>query len=181
MILRRHSRLQQATADSQRYKLQGASDTERQTRGGMSSQVSNAEAQLRSAQAALVQAQAQYEHQNADTSRTVALAAQGIMSYQSRDEAATALNAAQAAVDSAKANVAAARSIPQGRAGKYHSNPGRRQDRGRNPRRDGKRAGPAEPGAGPARICAGRSRPSPAKSTCARHGRARWLPRAHQS
>ena len=51
---------------------------------------------------------AQYAHQDADTSRIVALAAQGIMSYQSRDEAATALNAARAAVDSAKANVAAA-------------------------------------------------------------------------
>jgi HlyD family secretion protein len=98
----------EATAASQRFKLQGASDTERQTLGGTSSQVTNAEAQLRSAQAALVQAQAQYEHQNADTSRTVALAAQGIMSYQSRDEAATSLHAAQAAVDSAKANVAAA-------------------------------------------------------------------------
>jgi HlyD family secretion protein len=97
-----------ATATSERFKLQGASDTERQTRGGMSSQVANAEAQLRSAQAALVQAQAQYEHQNADTSRTVALASQGIMSYQARDEAATALHAAQATVDSAKANVAAA-------------------------------------------------------------------------
>jgi HlyD family secretion protein len=55
-----------------------------------------------------VQAQAQYEHRDADTSRTVALAGQGIMSYQSRDEAATALHAAQAAVDSARANVAAA-------------------------------------------------------------------------
>jgi HlyD family secretion protein len=98
----------EATANSDRFKLQGASDTERQTRGGTSSQVINAEAQLRSAQAVLVQAQAQYEHQNADTSRIVALAEQGIMSYQSRDEAATALNAAQAAVDSAKANVAAA-------------------------------------------------------------------------
>jgi multidrug resistance efflux pump len=98
----------EATAISQRFKLQGASDTERQTRGGMSSQVANAEAQLRSAQAALVQAQAQYEHQNADTSRTVALAEQGIMSYQSRDEATTALHASQAAVDSAKANVSAA-------------------------------------------------------------------------
>jgi multidrug resistance efflux pump len=74
----------------------------------MSSQVANAQAQLRSAQAALVQAQAQYEHQDADTSRIVALAAQGITSYQSRDEAATALHASQAAVDSAKANVAAA-------------------------------------------------------------------------
>jgi HlyD family secretion protein len=98
----------EATATGQRFKLQGATDTERQTRGGTSSQVTNAEAQLRSAQAALVQAQAQYEHQDADTSRTVALAAQGIMSDQSRDEAATSLHAAQAAVDSAKANVAAA-------------------------------------------------------------------------
>ena len=85
----------EATASSQRYKLQGASDTERQMRGGTSSQVTNAEAQLRSAQAALVQAQAQYEHQEADTSRTVALAKQGIMSYQARDEAATSLNAAR--------------------------------------------------------------------------------------
>ena len=101
-------RAAEATAASEHFKLQGASDTERQTRGGMSSQVANAEAQVRSAQAALVQAQAQYEHQNADTSRTVALAAQGIMSYQSRDEAVTALHAAQAAVDSARANVAAA-------------------------------------------------------------------------
>jgi HlyD family secretion protein len=98
----------EATAASQRFKLQGASDTERQTQGGTSSQVTNSEAQLRSAQAALVQAQAQYEHQDADTSRIVALAGQGIMSYQSRDEAATALHAAQAAVDSARANVAAA-------------------------------------------------------------------------
>jgi multidrug resistance efflux pump len=97
-----------ATANSQRFKLQGASDTERQTRGGTASQVANAEAQLNSARAALLQAQAQYEHQKADTSRTVALAAEGIMSDQSRDEAATALNAAQAAVDSARANVAAA-------------------------------------------------------------------------
>src|SRR5580693_5320114 len=85
-------RAAEATAVSEHFKLQGASD----------------EAQLRSAQAALVQAQAQYEHQNADASRTVALAEQGIMSYQSRDEAASSLHAAQAAVDSAKANVAAA-------------------------------------------------------------------------
>jgi HlyD family secretion protein len=95
-------------AASEHFKLLGASDTERQTRGDMSSQVANAEAQLSSARAAQVQAQANYEHQKADTSRTVALAGQGIMSYQSRDEAASALNAAQAAVDSAKANVAAA-------------------------------------------------------------------------
>ena len=63
---------------------------------------------MRSAQAALVQAQAQEEHQKADTSRAVALAAQGVVSQQSRDEEVTSLHAAQAAVDSAKQNVAAA-------------------------------------------------------------------------
>jgi HlyD family secretion protein len=97
-----------ATANSQKFKLQGASDNEHQMQGNTSSQVANAEAQLRSAQSALIQAQANYQHQNADTSRTVALANQGIMSYQSRDEAATALQAAEAAVDTAKGNVAAA-------------------------------------------------------------------------
>ena len=98
----------EATASSQQYKLLEASDTERQTRGGTSSQVTNAEAQLRAARAALTQAQAQYEHQEADTSRTVALAEQGVMSQQARDEAATSIRAAHAAVDSAKENVAAA-------------------------------------------------------------------------
>lgn len=98
----------EAAASSQQYKLQGASDIERQTRGGTSSQVTNAEAQLRAARAALMQAQAQYEHQEADSSRTVALAGQGVMSQQARDEAATSLRAAQATVESAKENVAAA-------------------------------------------------------------------------
>ena len=98
----------QATALSQRYKMQGASDTERQTTSGTASQVTNAEAQLRAAQAALAQAQAQYEHQQADSRRTVALAAQGVMSEQASEEAATSLDAAKAAVDSAKHNVAAA-------------------------------------------------------------------------
>ncbi len=98
----------EATTISQKSKVLGASDTERQTQGNTSSQVANAEAQLQSARAALVQAQAQYEHQDADTSRTVALAGQGVMSQQSRDEAATSLRAAQAAVDAAKQNVAAA-------------------------------------------------------------------------
>jgi multidrug resistance efflux pump len=98
----------QATATSQHFKVQGASDTQRQTQGDTTSQVANAQAQLASARAALLQAQAQYEHQNADTSRIVALADQGIMSNQSRDEASTSLHAAQAAVDSARANVTAA-------------------------------------------------------------------------
>lgn len=98
----------QATAATQSYDLQEARDTERQVGGDTSNQVANAEAQLRAAQAALVQAQAQYAHQQADTSRAVALANQGIVSEQSRDENVTSLSAAQAAVESAKENVAAA-------------------------------------------------------------------------
>jgi HlyD family secretion protein len=98
----------QAASVSQQYKLLGSSDTERQTRGSTSSQVINAEAQLRAAKAALVQAQAQYEHQVADTSRTVALAKQGVMSAQAHDEAVTSLNAAKAAVDMAQENLSAA-------------------------------------------------------------------------
>ena len=97
-----------ATANSQQYMLQQASDTERQMRGSTSSQVTNAEAQLSAAKAALLQAQAQYEHQEADTSRTVVLAKQGVMSAQARDEAVTSLNAAKAAVDTAQGNVGAA-------------------------------------------------------------------------
>jgi HlyD family secretion protein len=97
-----------ATSLSQQYKLQQFSDTERQTRGSTSSQLINAEAQLRAARASLAQAQAQYEHQQADTTRTVALAKQGVMSEQARDEAVTSLNAAKAAVDTAHENVSAA-------------------------------------------------------------------------
>jgi multidrug resistance efflux pump len=101
----------EAAASSQHYKMQGASDTERQTQGSMSSQVINAEAQVRAAQAALLQAQAQYEHQRADTSRAVALAKQGIVSQQSQEEQVTSLDAAHAAVDSAKENILAAQAM----------------------------------------------------------------------
>ncbi|MES2220736.1 MAG: efflux RND transporter periplasmic adaptor subunit [Acidobacteriota bacterium] len=106
-----------AAAMSQKYLVQQSRDTERQLGGSTSSQVMNAEAQVRSTQAALAQAQAQQEHQNADTSRTVALAAQGVMSLQARDEAVTSLQAAKAAVDAAKHNVAAAEaSLKQAKA-----------------------------------------------------------------
>jgi multidrug resistance efflux pump len=103
-----------ATAAGQRYTVQQTTDTERQIGGSTASQVTYAEAQLRMAHAALAQAQAQYEHQQADTSRTVALAKQGIMSEQSRDEQVTALKAAQAAVDAAQHNVAAAEASLKG-------------------------------------------------------------------
>lgn len=98
----------EATALSQHYKLQESQDTQRQTKGSTNSQVANAEAQLQVANAAFLQAQANYEHQQADSNRTIALAKQGVMSQQASDEAITSLRASQAAVDSAKQSVAAA-------------------------------------------------------------------------
>ena len=107
----------EATAASQKWKLTGTVETERQTRGETGSATVNAEALLKAAQAALAQAQANYEHQQADTSRTVALAQPGIMSAQAKDEAVTSLQATKAAVDSATENVAAAEaSLRQARA-----------------------------------------------------------------
>jgi multidrug resistance efflux pump len=98
----------EANAASQKGKLAETVETERQDRGETTSAAVSAEAQLRAAKATLAQAQANYEHQQADTSRTVALAAQGIMSEQAKDDAATSLQADKAAVDAARENVAAA-------------------------------------------------------------------------
>ena len=70
----------EATAASQNWKLGETVETERQTRGETGSAAVNAEAQLSAAKATLAQAKANYDHQQADTSRTVALAQQGIMS-----------------------------------------------------------------------------------------------------
>ncbi|HEV2708674.1 MAG TPA: efflux RND transporter periplasmic adaptor subunit [Edaphobacter sp.] len=98
----------EATASGQHFKLQETQDTQRQTSGSTTSQVANAEAQLQVARAALLQAEAQYEHQQADSNRTIALAKQGVMSQQASDEAATSLRASQAAVDAAKQSITAA-------------------------------------------------------------------------
>jgi len=107
----------EAAAASQKGKLGGAVETELQTRGETGSATVNAEALFSSAKASLAQAQANYDHQQADTSRTVALAQQGIMSEQAKDDAATSLQAAKAAVDAAQQNVAAAEaSLRQARA-----------------------------------------------------------------
>ena len=106
-----------ATAASDTWKLSEAQETERENEGETSSATVNAEAQVRAAQATLEQAQAQYDHQKADTSRTVALAAQGIMSAQAKDDAVTSLQAAEAAVNTAKGNLAAAQAaLRQARA-----------------------------------------------------------------
>ena len=106
-----------AIATSQKYKLTETVDTEQQMRGETGSATVNAQAQVMAAKAALAQAQANFEHQQAFTTRTVALAQQGIMSAQSKDDAVTSLAAAQAAVETARENVAAAdASLRQARA-----------------------------------------------------------------
>ena len=98
----------EATASSQQFKLGETVETERQTRGETGSATGNAEALLKAAKASLAQAQANYAHQQADTSRTVALAKDGIMSQEAKDDAVTSLQADKAGVDAAKENVAAA-------------------------------------------------------------------------
>jgi len=107
----------EATAASERWKLNSTVDTERQNRGETTSATVSAEAQVKAAEANLAQAQAQFEHQQADTSRAVALAQQGIVSAQSRDEEVASLQAAKAAVDAARQNLAAAQAnLRQARA-----------------------------------------------------------------
>jgi multidrug resistance efflux pump len=98
----------EATFSSQRSRLTGAQTTAQQTRGETASGTAAAEAQLKASQAALAQAQAELAKQKADTTRTVALAGQGIMSQQAKDEAETSFQAAEAAVNTANGNVAAA-------------------------------------------------------------------------
>ena len=102
------SKAARATVSSQEAKLHETIYTERQTRGESTSQTVNAEAQVRAAKAAFVQAQANLDHQKADSDRTVALAKQGIMSKQASDEAVASMNVYQAAVETAKENVLAA-------------------------------------------------------------------------
>jgi len=106
--LKAASKAAQATFASQQFKLNETVETERQNRGETTNATVNAKAQLSAARAAQLQAQALLEHQQADTTRTVALAKQGITSEQARDEAVTSLRAAQAAVQTATENVAAA-------------------------------------------------------------------------
>lgn len=98
----------EATAHGQQFKVGETIETERQTRGETGSATLNAEAQLSAAKATLAQAQANFDHQQADTSRTVALAQQGIMSEQAKDDAVTSLQADKAAVDAARDTVTAA-------------------------------------------------------------------------
>lgn len=106
-----------ATVASNEAKLSETEETERQNRGETSSATVNAEAQVKAAIATLAQAQANLDHQKADSTRTMALAKQGIASQQANDEAITSLQAAHAAVSSARENVSAAQAaLKQARA-----------------------------------------------------------------
>jgi HlyD family secretion protein len=95
----------QANAAADQFKLRQAQDTLRQNRGETGNATVAAEAQVRAAQASLAQAEATLAHQEADSSRIVALANQGIMSAQSKDEAVTSLQADEAAVNTARSNL----------------------------------------------------------------------------
>ncbi len=107
----------QATAAADQFKLRQAQETVRQNRGETDSATAASEAQVRAARATLAQAQATLAHQQADSSRTVALANQGIMSIQSKEEAVTSLQADEAAVNTARSNLYAAEaSLKQARA-----------------------------------------------------------------
>ena len=98
----------EATVSSSRFKLGETVETEHQNEGEVTNATANAEAQVRVARASLAQAQANLDHQQADTTRTVQLAKQGIMSEQAKDDAVTSLQADQAALQTAQENVSAA-------------------------------------------------------------------------
>ncbi len=106
-----------ATVASNQAKLSETEETVRQNQGETSSATVNAEAQVKAAIATLAQAQANLDHQKADSTRTMALAKQGIASEQANDEAITSLQAAHAAVSAAQQNVSAAQAaLKQARA-----------------------------------------------------------------
>ena len=74
----------EATVSSDRFKLGETVETERQNQGEVTNATANAEAQVRVARASLAQAQANLDHQQADTTRTVQLAKQGIIANRPR-------------------------------------------------------------------------------------------------
>ena len=98
----------EATALSLRSRFNGNIETQKQNTGETQSATASAEAQIKVAEASVAQAKANLQHQQAETTRTVALAQQGIMSAQSRDETETALQASEAAVTAAESSLAAA-------------------------------------------------------------------------
>src|ERR1700741_440573 len=82
--------------------------TEQSTKGSTSSDVTNAQARLRSMKSQLDQAQATLRRTESDSRRTIELAKQGVMSEQESVQAETNLTAAKANVQSLEDQVKAA-------------------------------------------------------------------------
>jgi len=87
-----------ATVDGLRSQVRQSSESYDSTHGETDAQVNNASASLKAAQAALEESEATERQQSHDTRRTLALAAQGIVSQQERDHAEQTLTANQARV-----------------------------------------------------------------------------------
>ncbi len=106
--LEAQKRAAQATLNSLRSLVHQTQATEAMTKGSTTSDVANAQARLQSAQAQLVAAQADLERIKLDTTRTVNLAKQGILSEQDRDRAVMTQKAQEAQVQALTDQVRAA-------------------------------------------------------------------------
>jgi multidrug resistance efflux pump len=98
----------QAMVASMRSQVSGSQYNEKQALGETENNVANAKATLSAANAALAEAQADFERQQLNTQRTVALAKQGVASQQEADNAEATLRASQAHVQTAKEQASAA-------------------------------------------------------------------------
>lgn len=96
-----------ATINSLRSKVSEMRYTEQSTKGSTSSDVTNAQAKLRSMKSQLDQAQATLRRTESDSRRTIELARQGVMSEQESVQAETNLAAARANVQSLEDQVKA--------------------------------------------------------------------------
>ena len=97
-----------ATIDSMKSKVAETHSTLEATQGSTSSGVSNAQARLQAARAQLLQAEATLVRTQSDSSRTIELAKQGVMSDQDRVQGESNLAAQKAVVQSLKDQVSAA-------------------------------------------------------------------------
>jgi len=96
-----------ATINSLRSKVSEMRYTEQSTKGSTSSDVTNAQARLRSMKSQLDQAQATLRRTESDSRRTIELAKQGVMSEQESVQAETNLAAAKANMQSLEDQVKA--------------------------------------------------------------------------
>jgi multidrug resistance efflux pump len=106
--LEAEERAANATIDSMKSKVDETHSTLQATQGSTSSTVANAQARLQSARAQLLQAQATLQRVQSDSTRTIELAKQGVLSDQDRVQGESNLAAQQAVVQSLKDQVTAA-------------------------------------------------------------------------